>query len=163
MTMKEDPDRYGARTSASNPNQSIEKGTGRSGKNLARLSGKKDKIMASYEAYLSEIQTESNDDDGELDPALKSMNHMRENVRFSDAFHDAGARDDVESSLPIAAKSDDGGLYRAWNYENGAPGPMSDITSVGPATVAAGMSSSYNNNSSGGILQYEVGRSTRDA
>ena len=90
--------------SGSNSSSSIlEKGNGKSGKNLAMLSGKTDKIMSDYQAYLEEIQTERvhgfsrpithSQEDDMIAPALANIHSVRENVKYT-YNHEFGEQDD---------------------------------------------------------------------
>mmetsp|Transcript_6791 Transcript_6791/g.12770 ORF Transcript_6791/g.12770 Transcript_6791/m.12770 type:complete len:638 (-) Transcript_6791:169-2082(-) len=129
-----------ARSFASLP---FKKGKGKSGKNLAMLSGKTNKIMSDYQAYLAEIQNEfplsDDDDDDEIDyasdPALVNIHQVRESIRDSyldqqSAASEEGCYDEEEgqsiSPAAVVERHDSyatgGGepLYRVWAREGGA-------------------------------------------
>ncbi|KAL7535673.1 hypothetical protein ACHAXR_008943, partial [Thalassiosira sp. AJA248-18] len=95
-----DPDGSGARepSSSSSVSSSSSSKQSKPKKNLAMaamLSGKTDKIMSDYQAYLEEIQTDrltsfsssssdgSSDGSDEIDPALATIHQVRENVRYT--------------------------------------------------------------------------------
>ena len=124
-------------TNTNPPPSSFQKGKGRSGKNLALLSGKTNKIMSDYQAYLNQIQhddvnssfssssEDSNDKISELHPALANIHRARDDLRYSFNVDEESGSKHNGTIINLAPHKNDGyetgegePLYRAWSYEN---------------------------------------------